>query len=70
MRLSDLITNRMIRDFFVDKGELIGSLGGEGSEEMIVKREDIGRVEELGDLILENKPKKMAIEGPTEDPDL
>lgn len=56
MRLSDLITNRMIRDFFVDKGELIGSLGDEGSEDMIVNPDDIGRVEELGDIILEKKP--------------
>jgi hypothetical protein len=56
MRLSDLITNRMIRDFFVDKEELIGSMGDEGSEEMIVKPDDIGRVEEFEDMILENKP--------------
>jgi hypothetical protein len=56
MRLSDLITNRMIRDFFVDKGELIGSLGDEVSEEMIMKSEDIGMVEEPGNIILENKP--------------
>jgi hypothetical protein len=56
MQLSDLITNRMIRDYFVDRGELIGSSGDEGSEEMIKNPKDIGRVEELGDMILENKP--------------
>ena len=51
-----MITNRMIRDFFVDKGELIGSLGDEGSDEMLVKTENVGHEKRPNDEILEKLP--------------